>query len=376
MSFSNISYWIEDENITMDVPCNVSESIVTAPYFIALLSVEMLASLVGGISNTLLLVLIWRLRVVHANLRCLMAHLSFVLTWFALATFIKASRLLINGQSANSCKLVSVAYSCRLEELPHVMAITSTIYSLISILLERLYSTVRYRSYDRSSHVPWLAIVLIPMVWAASLAYQLLGLKAIPSSQVMPLCENILSVEKGAAASRLASTIFVETAGIVTALLIYFYNGRKFETMAVNRAKHTLTSRFQISQNVELNRFIVPSTLMLVCCYLPNHVYLLLVVYGLDVEFGVRTYLVHLNYLWKLLYCIVHPILVFKRSSHLRMQLQRSMPQWLARLLLQQKMVQVSVIEAERVNAEAGMNGDTHFELLAKMWNSRVKENQ
>lgn len=287
--------------------------------FLAVLFLAIFKSIIASTLNVYLMYQIRKVTVFHANLRWLLFHHSFNLVCFSLGNGAKAAYLLtVWFIIQDPCRYVVSLFDCKVQELAFIVPLLNGIYSLVALCLERAYATVRYRTYDWASATPWLAIFLIPGVWLSSLVAQCLPLKDIPQNVYMPMCSTLLSISPSVAKSLLSSNMSIEFLAVFLALVLYFVNDRLLDRSLINRGKRTLAARFQVFQNVTVNRLLLPTVGVHATCFTFVYIYLLLVLTGLDLDTGAKTLLVHVNFLSVLTYAIIHPTLAFTQNPHLR----------------------------------------------------------
>lgn len=356
--------------------CQVARTILDTPGFSALLITEIASGVAATLLNALLLVVVWRVSVFHRNLRLLLLHLSLSLLWYSAAYVVKAGSLLPRTFGAGDpCDMKMRMFDCRVFEIPNAVPVQTAVYTQLAISLERLYSTVRYKRYSdtegrRWANRPVLAIILIPLCYAVPVFNIVNSLIRMPPSEMVAICENLLSMTPGGATTSLANNFAALLASTLCVFAVWYWNGYKLRAMMANKAKHTLSSRFQIDQNIQINRVIVPDMVLLLCCYIPNYVFMFLVVLNLPLNYEVKAILIHVNYLWKIAYAVAHPAVVLERNAHVRKRVKEMAPLFLRRLFrFEQETHRVFAI----VDKERRLETRTHFQMLEDAWNKPVK---
>lgn len=303
-SNSTINGTISDDLSTALNDCAASKSIADDKAFRFLLILELFTAFLAVFLNAIVLWIIPHVGVFHVNLRVILAHMSLNLLVYSAACGVKEIIMLhriFNIYAPNAdCRMVTKAFECKLQELSNTIPVGNIVYTSLVLVIERFYSTVRYRRYDQDHHGPWLALVLLALAWIPVLWSQLGGLFDISRQKTVPVCESLISMNSSGAVQVLAMNLSAEIVTVAMALHLYFWNNYKLKAAAVNRAKHTLSSRFQISQNVQINSVLLPSMLFQSFCYLPNYLFLLIVIVGLPFTTATKAWLLHVNYLWKL----------------------------------------------------------------------------
>lgn len=343
--------------------------------FTTLLVFESVASIASVFPNGLLLYVLIRTSIFPLNLRLLLGHLSLNLIWYAAAFGIKAaSHLRILEEADDAESLIVNAYLCKLSELSNTIPLQNTIYTSLALCLERLYSTVWYKQYERQHSKPYLALILIPVVWAVTLANQLNSLFSIERAREMPICESLLSTTANSALLTLSISLSCESLCVLLTLIVFLWNNIKLKNMTLNRAQQTLGARFQISQNVQLNTMLMPSMVLQSLCYLPNYIFLFFVIFGMDEEkfhLAVRVILIHCNYLWKLIYALVHPLVAFASKAKLYQHLKKhsSLIRFFTRTMRRVR----PVVTGEAANNKPE-EAEAHFDVLNKIWAQKANQ--
>lgn len=316
--------------------CNETISLLDRPTFTCLLIAELIIGLLGSLTNLCLLVALWKTRLFHNNLRILLTHASIVAAWYSLVMSAKATRILVKWKT-DPCSLVSTLYHCKLSEMVAILPLLTLAYSLVPIGLERMYATLRYRKYERLRNIG-LSIVLIILTWTCSLTVQLYPLSAIPRNETAPFCVSLLSMTNSAAVWMLVVGAVQELAALVLYMATYLINKTLYVKLLINRASdQTLTSRFQLAQNIQVSQqasvgthrgsqtsllqvseLMLPTAAAHAAFMLPANGLAVLVVAGLNIDFVRRVELVHGGHLSALLYSFVHPIICFVRNAALR----------------------------------------------------------
>lgn len=136
--------------------------------------------------------------------------------------------------------------------------------------------------------------------------------------------------------------------------------------MLANRAiTHTLASRFQLEQNIQITAILEPSAILEFLTFLPNQIFLFLVIGGLNLSYETKTVLIHCNYFWKICFCMAYPIVAFARNVHLRRGLVKAMP-W--KSLGQRMATRTKVVRITPKGLKTRAQAKVHFDTLDKMW--------
>lgn len=328
-----------------------------------LFTLEVILGLASLIINASFLIIIRKVKVMPINIRCLLTHLSLTLLGYAAATMYKAISYL---SVTDPCSLGMNAFECRLRELPLSLPWAAMFYSLSGISIERLVSTFRSRSRDHAPSSPVMSGILILAIWAATLFTTCLGLAYIPRDRTIPVCELGLSKESNSSTVSISINMILEISAMAVMVAVTIYEKYVAKNIAINRVLYSLSARFYITQNVEVNGFMLPSMMLHVVCYLPNMIFYLLAVYNTPMSIATKWMVIHLSYLWILFYSLCHPILAFARNFHVKKQFKKTTV-WVL-LYKVWKMSTGRVAAAYNNSMAMNQNIKAHFEHLEQIW--------
>lgn len=360
-----------------DSACISTKIIADTPGFDAILLIEIFLGFAASIPNLFLMCIIWRVTVFHSNLRLCLAHLSFILLWYSFGYMVKAISLLPVILSGDPCTLITYSYECKLREIGLGIPAQALTYAGMAVALERLYSTLYYKKYDEDEERrPYLGIALIIFAYIVPVANTLNSLFALKKDVVLPICENALSSTPASASTTIGVNLTAMLVSILIVGAIWRINDTKLRTMVANRANSSLAARFQIEQNVQVNKIIVPSTCLQMLCIIPNYVFLFLILVGLPLTNEQKIILIHCNYIWKQGFAIMHPVVCFARHARIRQEIYKSM-QWVYKrndrvgpetTTRKDTRLAGSTSVGEAANLKKEM--DTHFQMLSSAWNA------
>lgn len=339
--------------------CATTKFVLEQAALVPLLWIEILVGTVAVVFNCGLIVSIWKAKTFHANLRSLLAYFSVCLAWFNFSRCYKAVIILFLVSDADPCRRLKTSYQCSVDEILVSIPSYLTPWSFFGLCLERLYATLRYKSYETSGTSLWIILASIVLVSVTPISSNVNTVLRSSTTQYSPLCESLLSKSGTIGALPLSVTSVVIC--LASALCCKFWNDYKMRMGGLNRAQQTLASRFQIAQNVQINRMLLPTMLLQTLCNAPHYILLALLLSDLDVHVETRSVLSHCNYIWRMAYALLHPLLAFHRIRALRQQLTLYLP------CLQRKRPEAKTVN--RVGAEAKL----HFVILEAAW-ERARE--
>jgi hypothetical protein len=275
--------------------------------------------------------------------------------------------------SGDVCTLAVITSDCKLSEFPVAFPNNALSYASFAICLERVYCTMRYKHYDKNGAKPWLAAALIFCTWIIVVTNQVINWSNASKTKVTPVCENLLSVTPAGTTNTLVPQMTVEIGIVLLSLSVHIYNKHQVNNGFVNISKMSLSARFQLDQNVQLNRIVTPSMIFEAICYVPILLLLTLLNSGYEIELTQKVILVHFSYIWKLAFCILQPILGFRENPHLNKGL-RNMCRQIWYFILNKKRMVTPVDElngrkiGQRTVAASAKDAEVYFKNLQDQW--------
>lgn len=336
--------------------CDQAKSITGTIELLVIYIFQVLVACLAIFPNILALYLLWRIKIFHLDLRLLLANLNLDLIAYSIAIAEKAIERLLTPP----CSLPMLIRPCLVREWLTVMPLHNALISLVTLSLERLYASLRYRTYDRTKR-PYVSIVLLLCSWNYTLYVQASSYLSAPEDLRIPVCEGALFLSSKQLTSVLSTFVVFESIALGVSIFVYVYNRFLLQKMTINRAKFDLASRFQADQNVKLNKALFPSDLLHVLCYLPNYLFLLLTMCDVSLALSTRMWFLHLTYLYRLVYAMVHPILLMTRNASLRQGLMKTaVGKWMITMWNEKRKINDNHMMGNAMNL--------HFDHLAKAW--------
>lgn len=346
--------------------CQVAKTIMDVPQTKAILALQCIVGVVAVFPNLLTIMLLFRVKVFHPNLRVLLGHFSFDLMFYSATIAEKAFRRLVTPV----CQLPVFFPTCVIRDWLVGIPLHNAMLALIVLLLERLYATVRFRGYENGNTRPYLAMILLVCTWISTLTIQLSNYaKASPIR--VPVCETALSSTPTQLTTVIATFMSLETLAIAMMVFIVVYNRILLRYMVINRAQFDLSARFQVDQNVSVNAALLPSAILHVICYLPNYTFLLFCLIDLTsssiyIPIETRAWLLHLSFLWRLVYACAHPFLIIALNPNLKHELFKTT---CGRLFVFVKRCGNTLKTEDSLMRSVAVS-NAHFSYLEKVWGS------
>lgn len=347
--------------------CETAKEIFTSPYYRGILIAELVFSALAIAPNALLLSVVWRVIVLPSNLRLLLGHMSFIFLWFSIGDITKIFYYLF---LTSPCAYNISIRNCRIFDLATTWLILPNIYySLMPLCVERVYASINYRVYDiaASNKKPWMALFLILCAWLTAGLINGNTLFTLPTDRYVPICDGSCMPPTSNSMLTFSTYLILEGVAGMAVAFIYYYNRHVARSMAINRAKYSLSARFQIDQNVQVNAIIIPSMILHFIYHLPSFTATVVlqtsVAYSVSVE--TKACLGRLTVWWRLVYAVTHPILAFYCNAHLKHHLIRGP---VGKIF---EYVGIEGCNAKQASGRTTIsNAAAHFDYLHQLWST------
>lgn len=341
--------------------CEISNELPTLPILVVELTITVMLAPSGFILNACLIYSIIKSSLFNNNLRILLGHMSLMASLYCLATFVKYISVFV-FMLWDPCYLVSTLYNCKLKEIAIILPLLGMIYSLVAIGFERLFATLFYKTYDHVRNI-YLSIIMIICIWCMNLTIYLYPLPNIPLAYI-PLCQSLLALNKQAATSTLAASGVMEILSVLSFICTTFLDRFKLSKLMINRAHHTLTARFQLSQNVKVNKIMLPSALAHFVCFIPSHLFATSAIFGWEMNLFEKIEFIHLSLLLIVLFTNLHGIIIFYNNDRLREHISNRFP-GIKKYFTKNQI--------EPISQAHDLDGtERHFQFLESIWNKGV----
>lgn len=354
-----ISHVMNVTNVTL---CNVSKMLSLSPMVVTETSLVILLSPIGFVLNGFLIYSLIKSTIFSINLRVLMSNLSISALLFCFGHFIKHISVVVL-MAIDPCFLVTTLYGCKLQETATIVPLLTTLYSLVAIGVDRLYATLCYNTYDQKKRI-YISVVLVIAIWTVALASQLAQLPLIPRGFV-PFCQNLLVMNSTGAIMALSFSIILETLCVMIFTTTTVLDRTKLTNVLINQAQHSLAARYQLSQNIDINKIMLPSAIIHLACFLPTTAFSMLIVLGWKMNMETKVKFVLATLILIHLFTIVYPLMTFYKNERLRQQLTKRLP-WLRNVILKHTVKP----NAPRINNYID-DTEKYFQFHENMWNVR-----
>lgn len=305
--------------------CNVTKTVASSILYRAILFMEFSFCITGAVLNGFVVILIKRNSTLHINIRLLLGHLTLTNAWYCTAAIIRILHVLITA-IIDPCSLVMETLSCRYLDMINVLPLVGSIYIIAAIGIERLYASYKYRTYElKKNIVP--VILLIVTVWVMCLLTQTYGFFTVTPKKLTPICLGILELKKTGAQTLVCVSFSLELFALITIIGNYFINVRQMGGLYINQAQeHSLTARFQLDQNVKMNRLLLATIITHICFWILYSIYVISMLETSQMAPLARVCLMHFGYILIVCYTNCNPIISVWNNVFLQNELKKYSP--------------------------------------------------
>ncbi|KAK0395578.1 hypothetical protein QR680_001341 [Steinernema hermaphroditum] len=217
----------------------------------------------GALATIIMIVSISLVKVLHVNFTTLLTNLGIQLLFRAACTTFRSTMFLYNAHTyTNACDLQETEHDCSIRAFFFASFQETIVFSFIAMGIERSWATLKYETYEH--HARWMfRVFLVVFAWlrVELVTGQALVGSIAPNETKIDYCISIHS--KGMSWSFLLYVIV--PAAVVSALLFLFVY---IESSKTNRRilhlRHSLSSRFQLGENIRTTHLIVPCAMVYV----------------------------------------------------------------------------------------------------------------
>jgi hypothetical protein len=250
--------------------CLVAYQVATDERIITIYAFYAVVSIIGLILSAKLLH--WQRSnnaIFHINARILLFNHHIIMLVYCFCVFATIIPRLANLYIAKSpCDFLSSALYCRFYIFAKYLLNFTLFNSLFFCAIERIYATVRYKTYEINAK-PYLSITLVIMSWSFSfLGGVVIILPTLAHTELYStVCGSSLTVSKTGFVVSLGTFMALDMLGLLTFYLIFRVN--KVKRRKLKAAK--LSAKYQLSENVRVSQVHIP---MITChvafCFTSN----------------------------------------------------------------------------------------------------------
>uniref|UniRef100_A0A915HW88 G-protein coupled receptors family 1 profile domain-containing protein n=1 Tax=Romanomermis culicivorax TaxID=13658 RepID=A0A915HW88_ROMCU len=306
----------------------------------------------------------------NKNFKLLLGSLSFFNIIFTCSVLINGVRLL-TFYSHNPCDLIMTFYLCSKINSLVVATVIVIPFTLLALSIERLCASILYRQYDdmKSAALPatLLAFVLIMTLVVVLPAFIQ---DPLPDELALRSCDSIIIKNYGSSLYKVLLIVSAESISMFIFIYIHFSDRKKYHIFTINQAANRLKIRYQLTFNIQVNKALLPSTLVGVPCYTIGNLFMFASSTAMYKEQKVYSNFV---IILATIFSILQPMILFWCNKWFKEPLSKDMNR-IFKFLVQSRMKN-KVGGAERGaainidNKKADQTTVKYFDDLDKMWN-------
>uniref|UniRef100_A0A914X8W8 G-protein coupled receptors family 1 profile domain-containing protein n=1 Tax=Plectus sambesii TaxID=2011161 RepID=A0A914X8W8_9BILA len=159
--------------------------------------------------------------------------------------------------------------------------------SLISLAVERLIATVYAKTYEKM-HSITIGVGLVLFQWFFAWGVILISVFTQRSNGVQQTtCRSQEGMSDHVLLISLYTVLLTSIIAVTTFIVLLYLNKRRYITTFLNRSMHTLSERYQLSENIKTTRFLYPVvTVNAICSLLGISLCIFMVVCSEETELG------------------------------------------------------------------------------------------
>ncbi|TMS32187.1 hypothetical protein L596_000063 [Steinernema carpocapsae] len=216
-----------------------------------------------------------QVEVFHVNLRILFLNLSLGLILRSACTLYRAAQQIVLAISwTNKCDFLQDMYSCKLQSRINLTPFNSCVYTYLAVAIERAIATISYQTYEKKRN-EFLALLLAAATWIHPAIELINAFNADSSSSVKREYCSALTAQQINISHVFNNQIIVCGISLImfTAIAVFCIKKSK---LTINTQDHSLSSRFQLGENVRASKIILPNAILFSIVTLLNIMFLFL----------------------------------------------------------------------------------------------------
>uniref|UniRef100_A0A915IPA4 G-protein coupled receptors family 1 profile domain-containing protein n=1 Tax=Romanomermis culicivorax TaxID=13658 RepID=A0A915IPA4_ROMCU len=269
--------------------------------------------------NALLIRLLYQSKILHPNVRLLLKSLAIAVFLGSLFMFLKFTLyhpflILVGFQ-----RMLIKSTICALIELPFHVCSLALILSITGIGIERFSATIKQKS-DSEKPGRGTKTILIG-IWLVAFGNIIAGyLYAYANQTIMCYCHLSLVTTQRIFAVNTMFYVFIEISVLFLFWYVYYRNCKDYCNFTINTARHNLHARFQMINNVETTRTLLPVVVVHALFWTAYLLSLTFVRNFLDIKQQAMLKINCMLAVYHLLplEMLIQPLLIVRRSEHLK----------------------------------------------------------
>jgi len=288
----------------------------TSTFAVSLL-LETFLALFAIVTNVLFVVLLWKCRLIHLNVRILLGNQSACA--LLAAAYIVAKSAYTLWQIAGKTNFSISAYECQMTELIYMVPMQVVARFVLVIAIDRALALSRHSTYHI---IKWYyTIVIVPIVWM--IAVICAGVNFYYSmAETLPFCVAVLLSPPIVLYLHTIGNMLLELVAVLLFVLVLVHSRKELLNFYINQAQLSLRSRLQLRRNMELTETLLPSVILHAATHFT--IFITMIITQANDESSLDSKIILLQYFAyapQVFLIGVHPLCCVLKSSRLRNEL-------------------------------------------------------
>lgn len=270
--------------------------------------------------NIIMIIVLFKAKhLIQRHVKWLLINASIVAAIYSLTQFSKFVSYAVKFQMGIS--LTVSAYQCALENLVISHSSVNFAISVVSIACERLVATYCYRNYERSKKP--LIRTLLPILlvcWSVPTVSNVVGLLLLRKFEnaTIPFCSTVLAVPSKSLIAFYVVEICIGIASTTSFIVVILTNRKRLLDLSYNQAQLSLSGRFQLRNNIDISKTLLPSAVLHLLIYIVADCAFLFVNINGEMKINKRASIVLVMNSLKTLHLMLHPLSTLLSNRRLR----------------------------------------------------------
>uniref|UniRef100_A0A914UZR4 G-protein coupled receptors family 1 profile domain-containing protein n=1 Tax=Plectus sambesii TaxID=2011161 RepID=A0A914UZR4_9BILA len=261
-------------------------------------------------------------------------------------------------------------FFCWLVGAVYMAAIHIVSLSLIALAIERFIATINAKTYETKQSIV-LGVGLVTFQWIYACGVVLIS-KLVEESEVVgeTTCSSQGYMSGGVILTSLCIVLLTSVIAVAIFIVLLHTNKKRYETTFLNRSLHSLSERYQLSENIKTTRLLFPVvTANAICSFLC--IFIGIFIIACDAESAIAKILVQVAlYIVSLLlpgYAAIFPWLSAFGHPELQKEMQKTLRCCLTERIVPEQPKNANGVELI-LNREHEQSA--HFEAMNNAWNA------
>uniref|UniRef100_A0A915KUR9 Uncharacterized protein n=1 Tax=Romanomermis culicivorax TaxID=13658 RepID=A0A915KUR9_ROMCU len=205
----------------------------------------------------------------NKNFKLLLGSLNFSNSMLSGATFAYSARIL-HSYVSDPCGLIVLNLDCTKTYLPIGIPLMAMPLVLVALSIERLSASVFYKQYGGLKGMAFpaflFALASIVLLFQILTLFENSGVSST-TAQFLKICHDMILPNTYIQSLRFFTVVSQQLIALVIFIFVYIWD-KKYYALTLNQACNRLKIRYQLMFNIQINKAMLPSTLVCLPCFL------------------------------------------------------------------------------------------------------------